>query len=109
MTASADIASPATRVNLLGLTHSELESFVSDMGEKPFRARQLMKWVYKRGVGDFDEITDLAKACRERLKLIAEVRAPDVTLRQHSTDGTRKWLLSVYRGNSSIPQAIEMV
>ena len=109
MTQVTGTVSPVSRVNLLGLTRSELEAFVSDMGEKPFRARQLMKWVYKRGVGDFDEMTDLAKAFRERLKLIAEVRAPDVTLRQHSTDGTRKWLLSVDRGNSSIPQAIEMV
>jgi 23S rRNA (adenine2503-C2)-methyltransferase len=109
MTQVADIATPAARVNLLGLTRSELESFVSDMGEKPFRARQLMKWLYKRGVGDFDEMTDLAKAFRERLKLIAEVRTPSVTLRQHSSDGTRKWLLAVDRGNSSVPQAIEMV
>ncbi len=114
MTQSADIATPVERVNLLGLTRSELEAFVADMGEKPFRARQLMKWLYKRAVGDFDEMTDLAKAFRERLKQVAEVRVPDITLSQHSSDGTRKWLLSVDRtrvdrGRSSVPQAIEMV
>ncbi len=108
MTLLNDIAAPVERVNLLGLTRSELEVFVADMGEKPFRARQLMKWLYKRAVGDFDEMTDLAKAFRERLKLIAEVRVPEVTLRQHSTDGTRKWLLNVDRSNN-VPQAIEMV
>ncbi len=109
MTQSAATATPVERVNLLGLTRSELEAFVADMGEKPFRARQLMKWLYKRAVGNFDEMTDLAKAFRERLKLVAEIRVPEVTLRQHSSDGTRKWLLAVDRGNSSVPQAIEMV
>ena len=97
------------RVNLLGLTRGDLEAFVEGMGEKPFRARQLMKWLYKRAVGDFDQMTDLAKSFRERLKLMAEVRVPEVTLRQHSTDGTRKWLLKVDRSLSSTPQAIEMV
>jgi len=97
------------RVNLLGLTRDQLENLVVEMGEKPFRARQLMKWIYKRAVGNFDEMTDLAKSFRERLALSAEIRVPNVTLRQHSSDGTRKWLLSVDRGNSLAPQAIEMV
>ena len=51
-----------TKTNLLGLTRTELEAFVAGMGEKPFRARQLMKWLYKRHVGDFDQMTDLAKS-----------------------------------------------
>jgi len=97
------------RVNRLGLTRGDLEAFVEDRGEKPVRARQLMTWLYKRAVGDFDQMTDLAKSFRERLKLMAEVRVPEVTLRQHSTDGTRKWLLKVDIGISSAPQAIEMV
>ena len=104
----------AERVNLLGLTRAELEAFVADMGEKPFRARLLMKWLYKRSVGDFDQMTDLAKSFRERLALIAEVRVPSVTLRQHSSDGTRKWLLAVNRAKNdqdanNVRQAIEMV
>jgi len=97
------------RVNLLGLTRDQLENLVVEMGEKPFRARQLMKWIYKRAVGNFDDMTDLAKSFRQRLALSAEIRVPDVTLRQHSSDGTRKWLLSVDRGDNSPPQAIEMV
>jgi 23S rRNA (adenine2503-C2)-methyltransferase len=109
MTHSIDNGAQVERVNLLGLTRSELETFVTDMGEKPFRARQLMKWLYKRAVGNFDEMTDLAKSFRERLAQLAEVRVPSITLCQHSTDGTRKWLLNVDRGSSSAPQAIEMV
>src|SRR5262245_17576429 len=74
------------------------------MGEKPFRARQLMKWLYKRSEGDFDRMTDLAKSFRERLKGVAEVITPSITLTQVSQDGTRKWLLAM-----DGTQGIEMV
>jgi len=109
MNAAIDNLTQTERVNLLGLTRAELESFVVGMGEKPFRAKQLMKWLYKRGVGDFEQMTDLAKSFRERLAQVAEVRVPSITLCQHSSDGTRKWLLNVDRANSDVPQAIEMV
>lgn len=102
----------AERVNLLGLTRAQLENLVVEMGEKPFRARQLMKWMYKRAIGNFDEMTDLAKSFRQRLALSAEIRVPEVMLRQHSSDGTRKWLLNVHsktNGGDAPPQAIEMV
>jgi len=97
-----DIAT--SRTNLLGLTRSELEAFVAGMGEKPFRARQLMKWMYRRGVSDLAAMTDLGKALRERLTAAAEIRVPEVIHRQVSSDGTRKWLLR-FEGD----QAIEMV
>lgn len=96
------------KTNLLGLTRAELEAFVLDMGEKPFRARQLMKWLYKRNVSDFDQMTDLAKSFRERLKEVAAVLTPAITMTQVSTDGTRKWLLAM-PGSAAIAQAIEMV
>jgi 23S rRNA (adenine2503-C2)-methyltransferase len=105
----------AAKTNLLGLTRAELEAFVAAMGEKPFRARQLMKWLYKRGEGDFALMTDLAKSFRERLSEIAEVSTPAVQLRQVSADGTRKWLLSVdgakpmANGEFDPRQSIEMV
>lgn len=83
------------KTNLLGLTRSELEAFIADMGEKPFRARQLLKWLYKRAESDFDQMTDLAKSFRERLKEVAEVRTPEIRMTQVSADGTRKWLLSM--------------
>jgi 23S rRNA (adenine2503-C2)-methyltransferase len=84
-----------TKTNLLGLTRAELERFVEAMGEKPFRARQLMKWLYKRNVSEIDQMTDLAKRFRERLQEVAEVRTPAITTTQVSSDGTRKWLLAM--------------
>src|SRR5579859_5847737 len=92
------------RTNLLDLPRPELEAFVATLGSKPFRARQLMNWVYKRGVGSFGAMTDLAKDFRARLGELAEVRPPQVMARQHSADGTCKWLL---RADAS--QAFEMV
>src|SRR5512138_2111361 len=102
------------KTNLLGLTRAELEAFVEGMGEKPFRARQLLKWLYKRNVSDFDEMTDLAKSFRAKLKDVAEVRVPQITLTQVSADGTRKWLLAMDGVNGAdgaqpALQAIEMV
>lgn len=112
------MSAPTPKTNLLGLTRTELEAFIAQMGEKPFRARQLLKWLYKRAESDFDQMTDLAKSFRERLKEVAEVRTPEIKLTQVSADGTRKWLLSMAslrRDASSntdeidASQAIEMV
>lgn len=100
------------KTNLLGLTRAELEAFVANMGEKPFRARQLMKWLYKRHVADFEQMTDLAKTFRQRLSEIAHVVVPEITMTQVSADGTRKWLLAMNASpgmSESIKQAIEMV
>ena len=94
----------SARTNLLGLTRPGLEAFVSDLGERPFRARQLMNWIYRRGAGDIAAMTDLGKAFRERLAGVAEIVVPEVLHSQVSSDGTRKWLLRFEGG-----QAIEMV
>jgi 23S rRNA (adenine2503-C2)-methyltransferase len=94
----------ATKTNLLGLNRAGLEAFVAGMGEKPFRARQLMKWMYRRATGDIESMTDLGKDFRQRLAALAEIRAPEVMLDQRSADGTRKWLLRLESG-----QGIEMV
>lgn len=83
------------KTNLLGLPRAELEAFVVAMGEQPFRARQLLKWLYKRCVSDFDQMTDLAKSFRERLKEVAAVVTPSIMTTQVSADGTRKWLLAM--------------
>jgi 23S rRNA (adenine2503-C2)-methyltransferase len=102
-----------SKTNLLGLTRAELEVFVASIGEKSFRARQLMKWLYRRAEGDFAQMTDLAKVFRERLSEIAEIRAPAIQQCQVSSDGTRKWLLSVDHAKASSEfdprQCIEMV
>ena len=92
------------RTNLLGLPRAELTEFVAQLGSQPFRARQLMNWIYKRGTASFAEMSDLAKDFRARLAAAAEVRAPRVVAAQRSRDGTRKWLLE-----ADADQAFEMV
>lgn len=96
--------SVASKINLLGLSEDNLEQFFAARGEKPFRARQVLQWVYQRGVTDFDAMTDLSKACRKRLKEDAEVVAPEVRSRHDSVDGTVKWLFASGSG-----QAVETV
>lgn len=92
------------RVNLLGFERAGLEAFVAGLGSKPFRARQLMQWIYGRGESRFTAMTDLAKDFRAQLAQHAEVRAPEIVTTQRSADGTRKWLL-----RADATQAIEMV
>ncbi|CAI8365233.1 MAG: 23S rRNA (adenine(2503)-C(2))-methyltransferase RlmN [Oceanospirillales bacterium TMED33] len=87
------------RVNLLGLTLPKMEEFFLSIGEKKFRGAQLVKWIHQRGVTDFDQMTNLSKTLRERLKEIAEVRPPIVTFQGDSGDGTRKWLMEVDGGS----------
>src|SRR5689334_19081292 len=94
----------AQRTNLLGLPRDELVEFVARLGSQPFRARQLMNWIYKRGTGSFADMSDLAKDFRARLALAAEVRAPEILSVQRSADGTCKWLLK-----ADASQAFEMV
>jgi len=96
--------STAQLTNLLGLPRGELTEFVMQLGSQPFRARQLMNWIYKRGTGSFADMSDLAKDFRARLALTAEVRAPQIVSAQRSADGTRKWLLQ-----ADAAQAFEMV
>jgi 23S rRNA (adenine2503-C2)-methyltransferase len=90
--------------NLLGLTRRQLEEYITGLGSKPFRARQLMHWIYKRGEGRIGEMTDLAKDFRAQLSQCAHVRVPRISALQVSADGTRKWKLEA---DSS--QAFEMV
>ncbi len=90
----------AERTNLFGLDRAALKAFFVDMDEKPFRADQVMRWIYGHGVDDFDAMTNIAKGLRERLSRVAEVRLPELVEGQTSADGTRKWLLQVDSGNS---------
>ena len=69
------------------------------LGEKPYRARQLLKWIYHQGVDSFDSMSDVGKSLRERLADCAEIRAPEVAQEQISADGTRKWLVRVTGGS----------
>jgi 23S rRNA (adenine2503-C2)-methyltransferase len=82
------------RVNLLGLPRAQLETFVATrLGAKPFRARQLMKWMYRRGAADFSSMTDLKQEFRAQISEIAEIAVPEIVTEQVSKDGTRKWML----------------
>lgn len=94
----------AEKINLLGLPYGDLEQFFVERGEKPFRARQMLQWIYQREVDNFDDMTDLSKALRAQLNADAEISMPEVESRHDSSDGTVKWLFS-----SGYGQAVETV
>ncbi len=87
------------KVNLLGLTQQQLEAFFEQLGEKRFRAGQVMKWIHHFGIDDFDAMSNLGKALREKLKACAEIRGPEVVSQDISSDGTRKWVVRVASGS----------
>ena len=100
----ADRQTAADRINLLGQSQSALIDFFAGLGEKPFRARQLLQWVHQRNVDSFDDMTDLSKALRTRLAEVAWIQKPKVIAEQTSKDGTVKWLFE-----SGAGQAVESV
>src|SRR5262245_51154767 len=90
---------PATgRVNLLGLSPQRMVDFFAAIGEKRFRAQQVMRWIHQLGVADFNEMTNISKGLRATLAEIAEIRAPIVVHQADSADGTRKWIMEVTGG-----------
>ena len=92
--------SAAIKTNLIGLDRASLGAFFADLGEKPYRARQLLQWIHQRGVTDFALMSDLSRQLREKLEQIAEIRPPRVVREQVSSDGTVKWLLSETGGSA---------
>ena len=94
--------SATDKTNLLNLNRTGLEVFFAELGERPFRARQLMQWVHQRGVIDFSQMTDMSKALRETLEQRACITLPELGESQKSNDGTRKWLLSVDGAENAI-------
>lgn len=89
------VAEPAKKVNLMNLTRAQMREFFTELGEKPFRADQLVKWIYHFGEDNFDNMTNLNKKLREKLKSVAEIKAPEVAVEQRSADGTIKWAMQV--------------
>jgi 23S rRNA (adenine2503-C2)-methyltransferase len=87
------------KINLLGLSTSKLIDFFESIGEKRFRAIQVQKWIHQNGIDDFDAMSNISKVLRERLKVIAEIRPPQVIKQLDSTDGTRKFLIGVSGNN----------
>jgi len=94
----------AATVNLLDLDAAGLVAYCDSLGEKPFRAKQLQRWIHQFGVDDFDGMTDLAKSLREKLKGRASLDMPAIVRDHVSTDGTRKWLIDV--GNSNAVETV---
>jgi len=92
------------KINLLDFNYQQMRQFFTNLGEKPYRAQQLMQWIHQAGFYDFAQMTNLGKALRERLTQIADIRLPEIITCQQSSDGTHKWLLKLACGNS-----IEMV
>jgi 23S rRNA (adenine2503-C2)-methyltransferase len=86
--------------NLLGLDAAALERFFAAQGEKPFRARQVLRWMHQRGEADFERMSDLARPLREKLSSIAQIESPVVVGDTAAADGTRKWLLKVDGANA---------
>tara|TARA_B110000503_G_scaffold25349_1_gene40060 strand:- start:26212 stop:27369 length:1158 start_codon:yes stop_codon:yes gene_type:complete len=102
MTTIASTNTPAVqfrkKVNLLGLSRVQMEQFFLELGEKRFRAQQVLKWIHHAGVIQIEDMSNLGKALRDKLLDIAEVRPPEIVSQQDSTDGTRKWAIRVGGG-----------
>jgi len=89
-----------SRINLLDFDEAGLRDFFESIGEKPFRAQQILKWVYHHAETDFGAMTDLGVALRQKLNLIAEIKMPEILREQRSIDGTVKWLIGFHGGNA---------
>lgn len=96
-------------VNLLNFNQPQLAQWFAEQGEKPFRAKQLMRWMHHFGVHDFEQMTDMAKSLREKLAKEAEITLPDVQLEQVSNDGTRKWLIGTNDLKTGAANSVETV
>jgi len=88
-----------TRPNLIGLSRANLRTLFAELGEKPFRAEQILKWIHQRGVLDLDAMTDISKTLRERLKESTVISLPRVVQDFSSEDGSRKWIIEVASGS----------
>lgn len=86
-------------IDLMNYDLKSLKKLLSQMGQKPFRAKQVFKWIHQKGITDFDQMSDLARSFREQLKTFATVDVPKVIYNKHSNDGTYKWLLQMSDGN----------
>ena len=92
--------SPMSRTNLLDFDAASLTAYVESLGEKPFRARQVLRWIHRRGASEFDAMSELAKSLRAKLSRDAHISSPGVLSDTTAADGTRKWLLDVGLGNA---------
>jgi 23S rRNA (adenine2503-C2)-methyltransferase len=87
------------KINLLNFDRKGLQAFFVEIGEKPFRATQLIKWIYQEGEFDFDQMLNLSKSLRTYLNEHCCIIAPEIILEQVASDGTRKWIVEMGGGN----------
>ncbi|MEE9354263.1 MAG: 23S rRNA (adenine(2503)-C(2))-methyltransferase RlmN [Methylococcaceae bacterium] len=87
------------KTNLLNFDRKGLQDFFTELGEKPFRATQVLQWIYQYGVLNFDEMSNLSKSLRQYLNDHCTVSLPDIVLEQQAKDGTCKWVLDMDNGN----------
>ena len=90
---------PSLKTNLLALDETDLSQFFVSLEEKPFRAKQVFKWIHQRGLDHFSDMTDLSKSLREKLQSTCEITAPEISDEHCAQDGTRKWLMRLEDGN----------
>ncbi len=88
------------KINLLGLSPAKMEAFFADMGEKKFRAQQMLKWIHQYGEANFDNMTNMGKPLRARMAEVCEIRLPEVIYEDFSKDGTRKWVMRMDGGSA---------
>ena len=96
---AVESAASTAKVNLLGLPEAKLVAFFESLGEKRFRAVQVMKWIHQLGADNFEDMTNVSKELRRKLHDVAEIRLPEVVKQLDSADGTRKFLIRVSGGN----------
>jgi 23S rRNA (adenine2503-C2)-methyltransferase len=96
---SAIVSAKPALINLLDFDRKGLQAFFVELGEKPFRATQLLKWIYQEGVVDFDEMTNLSKSLRSYLKEHCQIKLPEIVAEQLASDGTCKWAVQMQCGN----------
>ena len=106
MLASDMTMTDVKKVNLLGLPPKKMIEFFESIGEKKFRATQVLKWIHQKGADDFDQMTDVSKALRHKLKDISEIRAPEVVSQNISNDGTRKWIIRTEGGGNNCVETV---
>jgi hypothetical protein len=87
------------KVNLLGLSYQQMEDFFALLGEKRFRAQQVLKWIHHLGAESIDDMSNVSKKLRAVLSQLCEIRAPEIVWQKDSHDGTRKWALKVTGGS----------
>ena len=100
MTDIESAMSTQQKINLLTLSPQKMVAFFEGLGEKRFRAQQMLKWIHQLGESNFDNMTNMSKALRAKLKDVAEISLPEIVYHDVSTDGTQKWVMKMPGGSS---------